>query len=100
MSAITNVIEQRHIAAVQKAINRTLSQTYEVDEALDMWVLNLLQELEEGEQREQGGLITKARSSRNRPGSLSPTSPLSPKYLLPIRGGARLPVGEARVSFW
>ena len=48
MSAITNVIEQRHIAAVQKAINRTLSQTYEVDEALDMWVLNLLQELEEG----------------------------------------------------
>jgi hypothetical protein len=51
MSAIAQIIEQRNIAALQKAISRTVSETYEVETALDEWMLDLLQQLEEDEER-------------------------------------------------
>ena len=45
------MIHQGNIAALQQAISRTLSETYEVDTALDLWMLKLLKQLEEDEER-------------------------------------------------
>ena len=61
MASLRHMIHQGNIAALQKAIGRTLSETYEVDTALDMWMLKLLQQLEEDEER--GDMATPAPSS-------------------------------------
>ena len=51
MTALAHIMEQRNIAALQKAISRTLCETYEVETALDDWMLNLLQQLEQDAER-------------------------------------------------
>jgi hypothetical protein len=47
MSPLEQIREQRNIAAVQKAVSRTLSETYEVETALDELMIHLLQQPEE-----------------------------------------------------
>jgi hypothetical protein len=51
MRAVAQMMEMRNVAALQKAIGRTLCETYEVDRALDEWMLSLLQQLEDDEER-------------------------------------------------
>ena len=73
MASLRHMIHQGNIAALQQAISRTLSETYEVDTALDLWMLKLLQQLEEDETGGYGGNETQARSSPQRSSRLSPT---------------------------
>jgi hypothetical protein len=82
MNAVTQMMEQRNIAALQKAITRTLSETYEVDTVLDEWMLNLLQQLEEDERGKMVHPTDPARSSQEE-ADQAPLSPLTHLPLLP-----------------
>jgi len=82
MNAVTQMKEQRNIAALQKAITRTLSETYEVDTVLDEWMLNLLQQLEEDEHGKMVHLTDPARSPQEEADQV-PLSPLTHLLLLP-----------------
>ena len=87
MNAVTQMMEQRNIAALQKAITRTLSETYEVDTVLDEWMLNLLQQLEEDERGKMVHLTDPARSSQEPARSSQEEAdqvPLSPLTHLPL----------------
>ena len=55
MSPLEQIREQRNIAAVQKAISRTVSETYEVETALDELMIHLLQQPEEDAERRDRG---------------------------------------------
>ena len=72
MASLRHMIHQGNIAALQKAIGRTLSETYEVDTALDMWMLKLLQQLEEDEER---GDMATTRPKLGHPAEIKPSIP-------------------------
>jgi len=82
MTALAHIMEQRNIAALQKAISRTLCETYEVETALDDWMLNLLQQLEEDEHGKMVHLTDPARSPQEEADQV-PLSPLTHLPLLP-----------------